>query len=161
VQDITLRGGVRYLRPGDDLALVGGFSIPLGRNDTNRDNVARAQAERRRVDADAEVAAAQRRRDLALADEKVHEAALEAVAIRDRVIPGAERTLAQVREGYARGGFSYIDIAEAQTALAAARARLVRAARAHKEAGVELDRLTGRFANLTIELPSNFEAERR
>lgn len=161
VQDITLRGGVRYLRPGDDLAFVGGFSIPLGRNDTNRDNVARAQAERRRVDADAEVAAAQRRRDLALADEKVHEAALEAVAIRDRVIPGAERTLAQVREGYARGGFSYIDIAEAQTALAAARARLVRAARAHKEAGVELDRLTGRFANLTIELPSNFEAERR
>jgi cobalt-zinc-cadmium efflux system outer membrane protein len=149
VQDITWRGGVRYLRPGDDLALVGGFTIPLGRNDTNRDNIARAMAERRRIDADAEVAAAQRRRDLALADEKVHEAALEAVAIRDRVIPGAEKTLAQVREGYARGGFSYLDVAEAQSALAAARARLVRAARAHKEAGVELDRLTGRFANLT------------
>ena len=152
VQDITLRGGLRYLRPGDDLALVGGFSIPLGRNDTNRDNVARAQAERRRVDADAEVATAQRRRDLALADEKVHEAALESVAIRDRVIPGAEKTLVQVREGYARGGFSYIDVAEAQTALTAARARLVRVARAHKEAGVELDRLTGRFANLTDEI---------
>jgi cobalt-zinc-cadmium efflux system outer membrane protein len=161
VQDITWRGGVRYLRPGDELALIGGFSIPLGRNDTNRDNIARAEAERRRVEADAEVAAAQRRRDLALADEKVHEAALEAVAIRDRVIPGAEKTLAQVREGYARGGFSYIDVAEAQTALAAARARLVRAARAHKEAGVELDRLTGRFANLTNELPSSFEAEPR
>ena len=152
VQDITWRAGVRYLRPGDDLALVGGFTIPLGRNDTNRDNVARAHAERRRVDAEAEVVAAQRRRDLALADEKVHEAALEGVAIRDRVIPGAERTLAQVREGYARGGFSYIDVAEAQTALAAARARLVRAARAHKEAGVDLDRLTGRFANLTNEM---------
>ena len=161
VQDITLRGGLRYLRPGDDLAFVGGFSIPLGRNDTNRDNVARARAERRRVDADAEVAAAQRRRDLALADEKVHEAALEGIAIRDRVIPGAEKTLAQVREGYARGGFTYLDVAEAQTALAAARARLVRAARAHKEAGVELDRLTGRFANLTNELPSSFEAEQR
>lgn len=151
VQDITWRGGVRYLRPGDDLALVGGFTIPLGRNDTNRDNIARALAERRRVDADAEVVAAQRRRDLALADEKVHEAALEAVSIRDRVIPGAEKTLAQVREGYARGGFTYLDVAEAQSALAAARARLVRAARAHKEAGVELDRLTGRFANLTNE----------
>ena len=151
VQDITLRGGLRYLRPGDEVALVGGFSIPLGRNDRNRDNVARAQAERRRVDAEAEVATAQRRRDLALVDEKAHEAELEAVAIRDRVIPGAERTLAQVREGYARGGFSYIDVAEAQTALAAARARLVRAARAHKEAGAERDRLTGRFANLMLE----------
>jgi len=148
-QDVTVRAGLRYLRPADDVAVVAGFSIPLGRFDKNRAGVAGALAERRRIDAEAEVAAAQRRRDLVLADERVHEAMLEAVAIRDRVIPGTVKTLAQVRKGYAHGFFSYLEVADAQTALAAARARLIKAARAYHEAGVDLDRLTGRFATFT------------
>lgn len=146
VQDPTVRGGLRYLRPADDVALVAGISIPLARHDTNRANVERAVAEQRRAAADAEVAEAQRRRDLFLARERVGEARMEAVAVRDRVIPGAERTLAQVREGYARGGFSYLDVAEAQRALGDARGRLVDAAREYHRAHVDLDRLTGRFA---------------
>jgi cobalt-zinc-cadmium efflux system outer membrane protein len=150
VQDVTVRAGLRYLRPADDVALVAGFSIPLGRYDQNRAGVARALAERRRIDLEAEVVAAQRRRDLVLAEERVHEAMLEAVAVRDRVVPGTEQTLAQVREGYGRGFFSYLDVADAQTALATARARLVKAARAYHEAGVDLDRLTGRFATLAL-----------
>lgn len=149
-QDVTVRAGLRYLRPADDVALVAGFSIPLGRYDQNRAGVARALAERRRIDLEAEVVAAQRRRDFVLADERVHEAMLEAVGVRDRVVPGAEKTLVQVREGYGRGFFSYLDLADAQTALAAARARLIKAARAYHEAGVDLDRLTGRFAILAL-----------
>lgn len=150
VQDVTVRAGLRYLRPADDVAVVAGFSIPLGRYDKNRAGVARALAERRRVDLEAEVVAAQRRRDFVLAEERVHEAMLEAVGVRDRVVPGTERTLAQVREGYGRGFFSYLDVADAQTALAAARARLIKAARAYHEAGVDLDRLTGRFATFAL-----------
>ena len=150
VQDVTVRAGLRYLRPADDVAVVAGFSIPLGRYDQNRAGVARALAERRRIDLEAEVVAAQRRRDLVLAEERVHEAMLEAVAIRDRVIPGTVKTLAQVREGYVRGFFSYLEVADAQSSLAAVRARLVKAARAYHEAGVDLDRLTGRFATLTL-----------
>ena len=150
VQDVTVRAGLRYLRPADDFAVVAGFSIPLGRYDNNRAGIARALAERRRIDLEAEVVAAQRRRDLVLAEERVHEAMLEAVGVRDRVVPGTEKTLAQVREGYGRGFFSYLDVADAQTALAAARARLIKAARAYHEAGVDLDRLTGRFATLAL-----------
>ena len=151
VQDPTFRAGLRYLRPADDVAAVAGFSIPLARFDTNRANVDRALAERRRADADLEVFRQARRRDLQLVETRVAQAWEEADAIRKRVVPGAERTLAQVREGYARGGFSYLDVTEAQTTLAMARARLIAATRAYHTAGVEHDRLTGRFIELVIQ----------
>jgi len=70
------------------------------------------------------------------------------VAIRDLVVPGARKTLAEVRAGYARGGFSFLDVSTAQRELAAAHTRLVEAATRYHQAGVELDRLTGRFLPL-------------
>lgn len=151
VQDPTLRGGLRYLRPADDVALVAGVSIPLGNKVANRAAVDRAVADRRRIEAEAAVAEAQRRRELTLAFERLHEARMEAFGIRDRVIPSASKTLAQVRDGYARGGFTYLDVADAQRALSDARERFVTAAREFHEAGTEVDRLTGHFIPTIIE----------
>jgi outer membrane protein, heavy metal efflux system len=146
--DITMRGGVRYLAQTNDVALVAGFSLPLARPDTNRLAVERAQAEARRAEADRGVVHTLRLRELRLAEEKVGESLHEAEAIRDKVIPGLERTLAQVTEGYRRGGFTFNDVHQAQAALADARARLLRAATEHHMALVDRDRLTGRFASL-------------
>lgn len=146
VQDPTVRGGVRYLNSTGDLALVGGVSIPLARHDTNRANIERAIAERRRAEADIEVARVTRLRELRLAQARVEQARLEAQAVYQGVFPGALRTLEQVREGFARGGFRHADIDEAQTRLAAVRERMVRATAQYHQALVELDRLTGRFA---------------
>ncbi|PTQ12707.1 outer membrane efflux protein [Sphingomonas oleivorans] len=151
VQDPTVSAGPRYLPGTGDVALVAGFSLPLGNRALNRANVARVEAERRQADADMAVERFERTRAIALAAEKVEESRHEAEAIRDRVIPGAERTLAEVRAGYARGGFSFLDVSAAQSALAAARSRLVQAATRYHEAGVELDRLTGRFADTVQE----------
>lgn len=147
VQDPTVRGGARYLNTTGDLALVGGISIPIGRHDTNRGNIERAAAERRRAEADLEVARVTRQRELVLARERVEEARHEAQALLRTVFPGAMRTLEQVRAGYARGGFRFADIDEAQTRLAEVRERMVRAAAQYHLALVELDRLTGRFAD--------------
>ena len=84
-----------------------------------------------------------------LAAEKVTETAHEVEAIRAKVVPGAKQTLAEVRAGYNRGGFTFMDVSMAQTALHEANARMVRAATRHHEARVELDRLTGRFADIS------------
>ncbi|WP_162843438.1 TolC family protein [Parasphingopyxis lamellibrachiae] len=146
VQDPTVRGGVRYLNQSREFALVVGASIPLGRNDTNRANIARAIAERRQAEANIEVARVARLRAVRLAHERVEETRLEATAILQRVYPGAQRTLEQVREGFARGGFRHVDIDEAQTRLGVVRERIVDAAAEYHRARVELDRLTGRFA---------------
>lgn len=144
--DLTVRGGVRYLAESNDVALVAGLSLPLARRETARLAQERAVGELSRAEADRVLVRTLRLRELRLAEERVEEARHEAVAVRDRILPGLRRTLQQVGEGYARGGFTYNDLHQAQLALAEANARLVRAATAYHEAGVERDRLTGRFA---------------
>ena len=64
------------------------------------------------------------------------------------MIPSAEETLREVRAGYNRGGFTFLDVSTAQSALHDARVRFVDAVSEYHQAKVELDRLTGRFADL-------------
>ncbi len=149
-RDPTLSAGPRFIGSGD-VALVAGVSFPLGGKRLANARIAEAQAERRRVDADLAVERFTRERAIALAAEKVEESRHEAEAIRDKVLPNAELTLNEVREGYNRGFFSFVDVSGAQTALANANARMIDAARRYHEARVELDRLTGRFTALAEE----------
>lgn len=148
--DPTVSAGPRYLGTGD-IALVAGVSLPLRNRRLATASLARAQAEQRQIDADLAVDRYQRNQAIALAAEKVEEARHEVEAVRDRVLPGARQTLAEVRAGYARGGFSFLDVSTAQRELAAAHARLVQVATRYHQAGVELDRLTGRFIPLVEE----------
>jgi cobalt-zinc-cadmium efflux system outer membrane protein len=146
VQDPTIRGGARYLNGTGDVALVGGISIPLARHDTNRGNIERAEAERRRAEADSEVARTLRMRELALARQRVQATRREAEALLRQVFPLATRSLDQVRAGFARGGFRHSDLDEAATRVNTVRERMVRAASDYHQARIEVDRLTGRFA---------------
>lgn len=148
--DPTLSAGPRLLGTGD-VALVAGVSLPLRNRRLATASIARAQAEQRQIDADLAVERYQRNQSIALAAERVEESRHEAEAIRDRVLPGARQTLAEVMAGYARGGFSFLDVSTAQRELAAAHARLVQSASRYHQAGVELDRLTGRFIPLVKE----------
>lgn len=145
--DPTVYAGPRLLGTGD-VGIVAGVSFPLPNRALNRANIARAHAEQRQVEADAAVERFQRRRDVALAAERVEEARHEAGAIQTQVVPGAEQTLREVREGYNRGGFTFLDVSTAQSALHEARARFVEALSEYHMAKVELDRLTGRFVDL-------------
>lgn len=145
--DPTVSAGPRYIGTGD-VALVAGVSLPLANRALNQANIARAEAESRQAQADLAVERYQRRQAIMLAAEKVEETAHEVEAIRDQVVPGALKTLAEVRAGYNRGGFTFLDVSMAQVALHDARARMVRVAILHHQARVELDRLTGRFAPL-------------
>ncbi|MDK2768009.1 TolC family protein [Sphingomonas sp.] len=149
-RDPTLSAGPRFIGSGD-VAIVAGVSFPLGGRRLATARVAEAQAERRRVDADLAVERFTRERAIALAAEKVEESRHEVEAIRDQVLPNAELTLEEVRVGYNRGFFSFVDVSGAQTALANANARMIAAARRYHEARVELDRLTGRFTALAEE----------
>ncbi|MGQ3179293.1 MAG: TolC family protein [Blastomonas fulva] len=145
--DPTVSAGPRYIGSGD-VALVAGVSLPLANRALNQANIARAEAESRQAQADLAVERYQRKQAIMLAAEKVEETAHEVEAIRDQVVPGAMKTLAEVRAGYNRGGFTFLDVSMAQVALHDARARMVRVAILHHQARVELDRLTGRFAPL-------------
>ena len=145
--DPTVYAGPRVFGSGD-VAIVAGVSLPLPNRALNRANIARASAEQRQIDADLAVERFQRRREVALAAERVEQARREAEAIQARVVPGAEQTLREVRAGYNRGGFTFLDVSTAQAALHDARVRFVEALSEYHRAKVELDRLTGQFAVL-------------
>nr|WP_083434474.1 TolC family protein [Sphingomonas sp. Y57] len=150
VKDPTISAGPRYLRTGD-FGLVAGVSIPIGGRRLATARLAEAQAERRRIEADVAVERWNLNREIALSTEKVEESRHEAEAIRDDVVPVAEKTLKEVRSGYNRGFFSFTDVSAAQNALTAARSRMIAAARRFHEAKVDLDRQTGRYTNIAQE----------
>lgn len=144
-QDYTLSGGARFLRGTNDVALVAGVTIPLGRFDRNQGNIARAQAEKLRIELTAEAQRLDRLRRLASLGAEADAARARADAIVLEVYPQTTKALRQVREGYARGGFNFRDMQGAADAIIQAQAEWLDAVIRYRDLQTEIDRLTGRF----------------
>lgn len=144
-QDYTLSGGARFLRGTNDVALVAGVTIPLGRFDRNQGNIAKAQAEKLRIELTAEAERLDRLRRLASLGAEADAARARADAIVLEVYPQTTKALRQVREGYARGGFTFRDIQGAADAIIQAQAEWLQAVTRYRDLQTEIDRLTGRF----------------
>lgn len=144
-QDYTLSGGARFLRGTNDVALVAGITIPLGRYDRNQGNIARAQAEKLRIELTAEAQRLDRLRRLASLGAEADAARARADAIVLEVYPQTTKALRQVREGYARGGFNFRDMQGAADAIIQAQAEWLDAVIRTRDLQTEIDRLTGRF----------------
>lgn len=152
-QDYTIGGGVRFLRETNDVALVAGISIPLGRFDRNEGNIDRARAERRRLEAEAEADRLARLRRLAALRAEASAAARRADGLMHQVYPQAVRTLEQVREGYNRGGFRFSDVQDAADTIIQVQQQWADAMTMFRDAQSEIDRLTGRFDVAAETLP--------
>jgi cobalt-zinc-cadmium efflux system outer membrane protein len=144
-QDYTVSGGTRFLRETNDVAVLGGISIPLGRFDRNQGNIARAQAERRQLEFQSEASRLERLRRLASLRADADAARVRAEGIMNDVYPKAVKTLVQVREGYARGGFLFADVQDAADVIIQIQGRWAEAMTRYRDLLAEIDRLTGRF----------------
>ncbi|MCY1648421.1 TolC family protein [Caulobacter sp. SL161] len=148
VQDPTWRAGLRYLNDGGDVAAIVGGSIPLWRYDTNRGAIDQARAAQTAADLDLIGAKATLERKIAATQAALSQKAGVARRIVDEIIPANARTVDLVREGFNRGGFSYLDVIEAQKALIEARQRRLAILKSIQLDRAQLDRLTGAHANL-------------
>ncbi len=147
VQDYTVSGGARFLRETNDVTLVAGITIPLGRFDRNQGNIERAQAERLRAELTAEANRLERLRRLASLRVDADAARTRADAIMAEVYPRTTKTLAQVREGYNRGGFTFRDVQDAADAILAVQDQWLQAMTQYRDTQTEIDRLIGRFGD--------------
>lgn len=152
-QDYTVSGGLRYLHQTSDVAALAGVTIPLGRFDRNQGNIERAQAERRRLEAEAEADRLARLRRLVSLRAQADAAAQRADGLIQRVYPQAQKTLEQVRAGYNRGGFRFSDVQAAADAILAIQQQWVEAMASWRDAQSEIDRLTGRFEAAVETMP--------
>ncbi|WP_299008508.1 TolC family protein [uncultured Caulobacter sp.] len=148
VQDPTWRAGLRYLNDGGDVAAIVGGSIPLGRYDTNRGAIDQARAAQTAADLDLIGTKTVFERKIAAAQASLAQKAGEARRIDTEVVPANARTVDLVREGFNRGGFSYLDVIEAQKALIDARVRRLAVLKSFHIDRAQLDRLTGTYASL-------------
>lgn len=148
VQDPTWRAGLRYLNEGGDVAAVIGGSIPLGRYDTNKAGIEQARAAQTAAELDLIGARTVFERKIAAVQASLAQKAGEARRIAAEVVPANARTVDLVREGFNRGGFSYLDVIEAQKALIDAKARRLAVLKSFQIDRAQLNRLTGAFASL-------------
>ncbi len=144
-QDYTIGGGARFLRETNDVAVVANVSIPLGRNDRNEGNIARAQSEKLRLELEAKATELGRMRSIAALEREAAEARARAMSYRNDIYPLVTKRLAQVQSGYARGGFSFRDMEDAADAIFDAHENFLEALSTLRAAQAQIDRLTGRF----------------
>ncbi len=145
--NLELNGGPRHLAASGgengDLSFVVGVSVPLPLWD--RKSGAIAEAEQRFAQV-----AAQRKADLVRVTTAVQAAQLglvaaveEANVLRERVLPGIERTLQILRRGYEEGRFAQVEVLEAENARVEAREQELRALVEAHQSAREIERLTG------------------
>ena len=144
-QDFTVGGGARFLRETNDVAAIATVTIPLGRFDRNQGAIERARAEHERIELTAETDRLDRLRRVATLSADAEASRSQAEAIVAKVYPRTAKMMVQVREGYARGGFTFRDMQDAADAIQRAQDDWLQAITRYRELQTELNRLTGRF----------------
>jgi cobalt-zinc-cadmium efflux system outer membrane protein len=141
--DVTVGGGIRRKEETSDNALVVGLSIPLPLFNRNQGNIkeaehrlARSREERRAAEVHATTALQQAYQALAAAEAEIN-------ALRQKVLPGAERVFEAVSEHYREARYSYLEVLDAQRTLFAARSQLLRSLTDYHRAVLAIERLIG------------------
>jgi len=147
VQDPTWQVGVRHLADNNELAVVAGISLPLGLYDANQGNLARARAENRALAEDIAAAKAVWEREFFQIRARLDAHATEARRLETETIPSAEKTVKLVRDAFGRGAFSYLEVTEAERALADARARRIEVLKLYHLGMARLNRVLGSRAS--------------
>jgi len=151
--DIRAMVGVRRYEQGDDVALIGGVTIPFSSASRAQAQIDIARAQRGRLDS--ERAAAFLKAQALLFDQyqALEHARHEFGLVRDQIIPRLEMALSQTEYAYQQGRYSYLEWTSAQQALLEARLRLVNVATDFHTFRTEIERLTGESLDLSGATP--------
>ena len=142
VPDVTVAGGIRFLRTGNDAAFVAGVSIPLMRRNQNQGLI---RAARETVDgAEWELRGAERslRAEFTTAWLDLHSALAAARTLRRDALPPTDEALALVQEAYRSGELPLMDVLDAQREQIQLRRELLEHETAFALALVRVDGLT-------------------
>lgn len=155
VPDITVMGGPRVIGKGEDLTIgILGVSVPLPLFNRNQGNIAEAQANLSKVEAERQAAENRAFADLNTAYQSMARAAGEAATLREQLIPQAAQAIELLTEGYIAGRFSQIEILDARRTLTEARIQHLRALGDYHKARAAVDALTAAPVELNRQVAS-------
>ena len=141
VPDITASGGIRQFAGTNSMAFIAGLTIPIPIFNQNQGEIARAQAELRKVGQERRQAEQERSQDLITAWTNWQTAWLESNTIKDDSLPKAERAFRLALAGYRSGAFEYLEVLDAQRTFFEQRASYIRAIAKLHDARAQTERL--------------------
>lgn len=152
--DLEWQVGVRRLQGSDDWALMGGLSVPLGNRRRAEPGIRAARAELDALALEREAGELDLRATLAEAHGRLQVDALAVHQTTGKVLPALERAEAAAGQAYRAGALSYLEWAQLQAELLAARRERIAAARDFHRALIEIQRLTAEPFVLAERAPS-------
>lgn len=135
--------GARRFEGSNDAALVAGFSMELPVYNRNQGAIREAQVRLSQNDALREAATLNARSALLSLYQEMTTAGARVETLRNEALPQAQVALEQMRGGYERGRFSFLELATAQEELLALRSAAIDAAADFHRMLIEIERLTG------------------
>jgi len=131
--DLSGTLGVRRLEAFDDQALVMSIAMPIGLGQRSDLALARGRAELESLEGRRKAVELERYQELFAWYQELRHARHEFEALRDRMIPAAERALELARRGYDEARYSFLQVAAARNVLHSLhRDRIAAATRYHR-----------------------------
>jgi cobalt-zinc-cadmium efflux system outer membrane protein len=143
--DVTVKGGVKYLREEVETTFLVGFSMPLTLNDRNEGAIREAQAKLSSVELERREADVRLRGQLQVRHAAMSAAAREAATLKAESLAGAQSAYDAVNEGYRLGKFRYLDVLDAGKTLLETRMRYLEAIIELNLARVDVERLVAQL----------------
>jgi outer membrane protein, heavy metal efflux system len=144
VPNLTLSAGPRYIAETGEWTQVVSFSLPLPFWNRNQGAVAEARHQIAKAADEKRAAVARLSGELGDAYQIVARSANEARILKESILPGAEKTVAELQEGYTAGRYSYFEINEARRTLSASRLQYLQALTDYHKAVADIEALTNR-----------------
>lgn len=141
--DLEWQLGVRRLQGSNDVALIGGLSIPLGSAGRAEPGIRAARAELAGLEVEREAKGLSLYATLAEAHGRYRVAERVLARLKDDVLPLLDKAEAATQRAYRAGAASYLEWAALQAERTAARQQQLQAALDAQRALIEIQRLTG------------------
>lgn len=141
-QDVSVSGGVRFLREGTDAAFVAGVSVPIPFRNKNQGNIRAARETLAGAEYGVRAVEVELRAEFTAAWQALTAAHAAAQGLRRDAMPATEEAYAAVRRAYEQGQLPLIDVLDAQRALVALRKDLLETEIAYAGALIRAEALT-------------------
>lgn len=143
VPDITVNVGVSRFEEDGTYAAVAGIALPLLMFDRNAGGIAAAQHVVMAAEQQERAARLLAATGLAEIYGRLDTARSEAIAIRDGLLPAAQKAFDAAQTGYRQGKYGHLEVLDTQRTLNEARTRYLEVLAGYHKAAAVLERLTG------------------
>jgi outer membrane protein, heavy metal efflux system len=152
VPNLTVSAGPRYIVERGEWTQVVGFSLPLPLWNRNQGAILEAESQLAKLEDEKRGTVSRLSTELNDAYQTVARTRDEVRVLKDSVLPGAEKSVTTMQEGYQAGRFSYLDVNDARRTLNSARVQYVQALSEYHKAVAEIEALTNRPFHGTVDI---------